>query len=109
MSVKISTLEERIGSGIRQDHEDMSVKISIPEIIVLDVFNIFCDCFRLTKGTDITEAFHSMHVFGVDSKLLRKYFVKKASTPRNYRFKLSSDNQRARLELCKTVSSPLDD
>ena len=40
----------------------------------------------LTKGTDCTEAFETFHVFGVSSTVLQKFWVKKANTPRRYRY-----------------------
>jgi len=40
----------------------------------------------LTKGTDCTEAYETFHVFGVSRALLQKFWVKKAKTPRRYRF-----------------------
>ena len=39
----------------------------------------------LTRGTDCTEAFETYHVFGVSESLLKKFWVKKATTPRRYR------------------------
>ena len=42
-----------------------------------------------TRGTDITEAFETMHVFSVSDRLLNKYYVRPASTPRKYRYRLS--------------------
>ena len=39
----------------------------------------------LTRGTDCTEAFETFHVFGVSEGLLKKFWVKKADTPRRYR------------------------
>ena len=44
------------------------------------------DWIVLTKGTDCTEAFETFHVFGVSSALLQKFWVKKANTPRRYRY-----------------------
>ncbi|KAL3272609.1 hypothetical protein HHI36_014077 [Cryptolaemus montrouzieri] len=41
---------------------------------------------RITKGTDITEAFETHHVKGVAEQLLSRYFVKEATTPRNSPF-----------------------
>ncbi|XP_045477172.1 cytochrome b5-related protein-like isoform X2 [Harmonia axyridis] len=41
---------------------------------------------RMTKGTDITEAFETHHIQETAQKLLPKYFEKKASKPRNYPF-----------------------
>lgn len=37
-----------------------------------------------TKGMDITEAFETHHIRGLPQALLDKYFVRKASKPRNY-------------------------
>ncbi|XP_059052813.1 cytochrome b5-related protein-like [Achroia grisella] len=39
-----------------------------------------------TKGTDITEQFETHHLKGVAEKMLQKYFIKKATTPRNSPF-----------------------
>ena len=39
----------------------------------------------LTRGTDCTEAFETFHVFGVSEGLLKRFWVKKANTPRRYR------------------------
>ena len=36
-----------------------------------------------TRGTDITEAFESAHLNPSVSKILPKYFLKNAETPRN--------------------------
>ena len=44
------------------------------------------DWLVLTKGTDCTEAFETFHVFGVSSTVLQKFWVKKANTPRRYRY-----------------------
>ncbi|KAL1451090.1 hypothetical protein WDU94_003383, partial [Cyamophila willieti] len=38
---------------------------------------------QLTQGTDITEAFECHHISPKAQSLLPKYFVKKASSPRN--------------------------
>ncbi|GJQ73722.1 hypothetical protein Trydic_g14056 [Trypoxylus dichotomus] len=40
------------------------------------------DWLKMTKGTDITEAFEVHHIKGVAETLLPKYLVKKAQTPR---------------------------
>ena len=45
----------------------------------------------LTKGTDCTEAFETYHVFGVSEALLKKFWVRKAATPRRYRFTFHKD------------------
>jgi len=45
----------------------------------------------LTRGTDCTEAFETYHVFGVSESLLKKFWVKKATTPRRYRFTFHPD------------------
>ncbi|XP_075152428.1 cytochrome b5-related protein [Haematobia irritans] len=37
-----------------------------------------------TKGTDITEAFETHHIKGVPESILKKYFIREASKPRNY-------------------------
>jgi len=44
------------------------------------------DWITLTKGTDITEAFETSHVFGVSDKILAKYWVREAQAPRKSRF-----------------------
>ena len=44
------------------------------------------DWLALTKGTDCTEAFETFHVFGVSNSLLEKFWVKKATSPRRYRY-----------------------
>jgi len=44
------------------------------------------DWLILTKGTDCTEAFETFHVFGVSNVVLQKFWVKKAKSPRRYRF-----------------------
>ena len=49
------------------------------------------DWIILTKGTDITEAFETHHVFGVPQKLLDKFWVKKATNPRKARFTFEED------------------
>ncbi|KAJ9597574.1 hypothetical protein L9F63_011575, partial [Diploptera punctata] len=46
---------------------------------------------RLTKGTDITEAFESHHVSSAASRTLSRYFVKKACTPRNSPYTFHED------------------
>ncbi|CAH0407308.1 unnamed protein product [Chilo suppressalis] len=45
-----------------------------------------------TKGTDITEAFETHHLKGVAEKLLPKYFVRKAVTPRNSPFTFENED-----------------
>ncbi|KRT81011.1 hypothetical protein AMK59_6161, partial [Oryctes borbonicus] len=40
------------------------------------------DWLKMTKGTDITEAFEVHHIKGVAETLLHKFHVKKAQTPR---------------------------
>ena len=45
----------------------------------------------LTRGTDCTEAFQTFHVFGVPQSTLSKFWVRKASTPRRYRFTFYPD------------------
>ncbi|XP_026737248.1 cytochrome b5-related protein-like [Trichoplusia ni] len=47
--------------------------------------------FELSKGTDITEAFESHHLNPVVEKMLDKYFIKKAKTPRNSPFTFKED------------------
>ncbi|CAH2010246.1 unnamed protein product [Acanthoscelides obtectus] len=44
------------------------------------------DWLRLTKGTDITEAFESHHISAVPSTLLPQYLVRDAKVPRNSPF-----------------------
>eukprot|EP00090_Calanus_glacialis_P038314 TRINITY_DN66911_c0_g1_i1.p1 TRINITY_DN66911_c0_g1~~TRINITY_DN66911_c0_g1_i1.p1 ORF type:complete len:439 (-),score=74.31 TRINITY_DN66911_c0_g1_i1:18-1256(-) len=46
---------------------------------------------ELTKGTDITEAFETMHVQDISPKLVEKYKVKPAIGPRNYRYTFKED------------------
>ncbi|XP_026496803.2 cytochrome b5-related protein-like [Vanessa tameamea] len=47
---------------------------------------------EFTKGTDITEAFETHHInSGVAEALLPKYFIKKASKPRNSPFTFKED------------------
>ncbi|EFA08577.1 cytochrome b5-related protein [Tribolium castaneum] len=41
---------------------------------------------QLTKGTDITEAFETHHLTTTAEKLVEKYFIRKAKTPRNSPF-----------------------
>ncbi|XP_037042216.1 cytochrome b5-related protein [Bradysia coprophila] len=50
------------------------------------------DWIRLTKGTDITEAFEIHHIYpkGPES-LLEKYQVRKAAEPRNFKFTFKDD------------------
>ena len=45
----------------------------------------------LTRGTDCTEAFETFHVFGVPQSTLSKFWVRKATTPRRYRFTFYPD------------------
>lgn len=45
----------------------------------------------LTKGTDCTEAFETYHVFEVSEAILKKFWVRKAATPRRYRFTFHKD------------------
>lgn len=44
------------------------------------------DWIKLTKGTDITEAFESHHLTTKAEELLPKFFVKNATIPRNFPF-----------------------
>ncbi|XP_066262216.1 cytochrome b5-related protein [Euwallacea similis] len=44
------------------------------------------DWIKLSKGTDITEAFESHHLTSKAETLLPKFFLKKASSPRNFPF-----------------------
>ncbi|XP_028158528.1 cytochrome b5-related protein-like [Ostrinia furnacalis] len=46
---------------------------------------------ELTKGTDITEAFECHHLNPVVEKMLEKYYVKEATTPRNSPFTFHED------------------
>ena len=46
---------------------------------------------ELTKGTDITEAFETMHVQDISPALLDKYKVKPAVGARNYRYTFKED------------------
>lgn len=45
----------------------------------------------VTKGTDITEAFETHHLKGIAETLLRQYYVKEATTPRNHPFTFKDD------------------
>lgn len=49
------------------------------------------DWLRLTRGTDITEAFESHHISSGPSKLLQYYFIRKAVTPRNSKLTFDDD------------------
>lgn len=40
----------------------------------------------LTKGVDITEEFETHHLYGKAEPLLKKYYVRDAKSPRNYKF-----------------------
>ncbi|KAL1494198.1 hypothetical protein ABEB36_009832 [Hypothenemus hampei] len=44
------------------------------------------DWIQLTKGTDITEAFESHHLHSTPVEILKTFYVKKASKPRNFPF-----------------------
>ncbi|KPJ18938.1 Cytochrome b5-related protein [Papilio machaon] len=46
---------------------------------------------ELTKGTDITEAFESHHLNPAVNKVLEKYYIRKAKTPRNSPFTFKDD------------------
>ncbi|CAK1598675.1 unnamed protein product [Parnassius mnemosyne] len=46
---------------------------------------------ELTKGTDITEAFESHHLNPIVEKILCKYYVREAKTPRNSPFTFKED------------------
>ncbi|KAL4707934.1 hypothetical protein ACJJTC_013725 [Scirpophaga incertulas] len=46
---------------------------------------------RVTKGTDITEAFETHHLKGIAESVLPKFFVRKAKTPRNFPFTFKDD------------------
>ncbi|KPJ18939.1 Cytochrome b5-related protein [Papilio machaon] len=46
---------------------------------------------ELTKGTDITEAFESHHLNPATEKILEKYYVRDAKTPRNSPFTFKDD------------------
>ncbi|XP_053603855.1 cytochrome b5-related protein-like [Plodia interpunctella] len=46
---------------------------------------------ELTKGTDITEAFEAHHINPATEKLLNKYYIRDASTPRNSPFTFKED------------------
>merc|ERR1719419_22083 len=68
------------------------------------------DWLALTKGTDCTEAFETFHVFGISNSLLEKFWVKKATSPRRYRFTFKSDGfyktfQRKAAKILKTVGT----
>jgi hypothetical protein len=40
----------------------------------------------MTKGIDITEQFETHHITGKAEQILKKYFVREAAEPRNYKF-----------------------
>lgn len=46
---------------------------------------------RVTKGTDITEAFESHHLTQHPERMLPNYLVRKAARPRLYRFTFAED------------------
>ncbi|KAK5641844.1 hypothetical protein RI129_010391 [Pyrocoelia pectoralis] len=46
---------------------------------------------ELTKGTDITEAFEVHHLSSTPEQILKKYYVRKAQTPRNSPFTFKDD------------------
>ncbi|XP_075972014.1 cytochrome b5-related protein-like [Anticarsia gemmatalis] len=46
---------------------------------------------RVTKGTDITEAFETHHLKGIAETLLPKYFIKEAKSPRNHPYTFKED------------------
>ncbi|KAF5293584.1 hypothetical protein FQA39_LY03069 [Lamprigera yunnana] len=45
----------------------------------------------LTKGTDITEAFEAHHISSLPEEMLKKYYIRKASKPRNSPFTFKED------------------
>ncbi|XP_018322158.1 cytochrome b5-related protein-like isoform X2 [Agrilus planipennis] len=49
------------------------------------------DWLEWTQGTDITEAFEAHHIYTGPQKLLQKFFVKKATTPRDAPFHFKED------------------
>jgi len=49
------------------------------------------DWITLTKGTDITEAFETMHIQNISSTMLDKFKVEPAIGPRNYRYTFKED------------------
>lgn len=50
------------------------------------------DWIRLTKGTDITEAFEIHHIYPeLPEKLLEKYKIRVATEPRNFKFTFKDD------------------
>ncbi|XP_073821726.1 cytochrome b5-related protein-like isoform X3 [Musca autumnalis] len=65
-----------------------------------------------TKGTDITEQFETHHIKGVPEAILKKYFVRKATQPRNYTLTLHENGfyrtlkRRVAAELDKLDKSP---
>ncbi|XP_073821724.1 cytochrome b5-related protein-like isoform X2 [Musca autumnalis] len=67
-----------------------------------------------TKGTDITESFESHHIRGVPQAILQKYFVRKATQPRNYTLTLHENGfyrtlkKRVAEELKKLDKTPKD-
>ncbi|CAB3238964.1 unnamed protein product [Arctia plantaginis] len=63
---------------------------------------------ELSKGTDITEAFETHHLTSVAVKILEKYYVRDAKTPRNSPFTFEEDGfyktlKREVLEVLKTI------
>lgn len=50
------------------------------------------DWIALTKGTDITEAFEVHHIYPKEpERLLKKYEIRKAIEPRNFKFTFNED------------------
>jgi len=51
------------------------------------------DWIKVTRGTDITEAFESSHVVNVDKveSILAKYYIKEANHPRNSPYVFKDD------------------
>ncbi len=50
------------------------------------------DWIKLTKGTDITEAFEVHHIYpDAPERLLEKYEIRKATEPRNFKFTFKDD------------------
>lgn len=67
---------------------------------------------RLTKGTDITEAFEAHHVTTTAARMLNDFYVKQASTPRNSPYTFHEDGfyrtlqRRARIALAGVPRGP---
>jgi hypothetical protein len=63
------------------------------------------DWISLTKGIDITEQFETHHITEKAEQLLKKYYIRDAVEPRNY--KITFDNNGFYMTLKKRVASKL--